>query len=57
MNSSDEYSVVGYPAPLTFIEQLMEQFSGSKTEDEISVWLNYEPGKYYARLPYNYVIR
>jgi protease-4 len=57
MNSSDEYSVVGYPAPLTFIEQLMEQFGGSKTEDEISVWLNYEPGKYYARLPYNYVIR
>ena len=57
MNSSDEYSVVGYPAPLTFIEQLMEQFSGSKTEDEVSVWLNYEPGKYYARLPYNYVIR
>ena len=57
MNSSDEYSVVGYPAPLTFIEQLMEQFGGSKTEDEISVWLNYEPGKYYARLPYNYVIK
>ena len=57
MNSSDEYSVVGYPAPLTFIEQLMEQFGGSKTEDEISVWLNYEPGKYYARLPYNYDIR
>lgn len=57
LTSSDQYSVAGYPAPLTFFEQLMEQFGGSNTEQEISVWLNYEPGKYYARLPYNYVIR
>ena len=57
LNSSDEYSVVGYPAPLTLIEQLMEQFGSSTSQKEISVWLNYEPGKYYARLPYNYVIR
>ena len=57
LTSSDQYSVSGYPAPLTFFEQLMEQFGGSNTEQEISVWLNYEPGKYYARLPYNYVIR
>lgn len=57
LNSSDEYSVVGYPAPLTLIEQLMEQFGSSSSQKEISVWLNYEPGKYYARLPYNYDIR
>ncbi len=57
LTSSDQYSVMGYPAPLSFFEQLMEQFGGSNTEQEISVWLNYEPGKYYARLPYNYVIR
>ena len=57
LTSSDQYSVSGYPAPLTFFEQLMEQFGGSNTEQEISVWLNYEPGKYYARLPYNYDIR
>ncbi len=57
LTSSDQYSVSGYPAPLTFFEQLMEQFGGSNSEQEISVWLNYEPGKYYARLPYNYVIR
>jgi hypothetical protein len=35
----------------------MEQFGSSTSQKEISVWLNYEPGKYYARLPYNYVIR
>lgn len=57
LTSSDQYSVAGYPAPLTFFEQLMEQFGGSNSEQEISVWLNYEPGKYYARLPYNYNIR
>ena len=57
LTSSDQYSVSGYPAPLTFFEQLMEQFGGSNSEQEISVWLNYEPGKYYARLPYNYDIR
>jgi protease-4 len=57
LTSSDQYSVAGYPAPLTFFEQLMEQFGGSNSEQEISVWLNYEPGKYYARLPYNYDIR
>jgi protease-4 len=56
MPSSDAYSVVGYPTPPTFLEQLMEQFGG-KTEDEISVFLNYQPGKMYARLPYNYDIR
>ena len=56
MTSSDDYSVVGYPTPPTFLEQLMEQFGG-KTEDEISVFLNYQPGKMYARLPYNYEIR
>ena len=57
LNSSDEYSVVGYPAPLTLIEQLMEQFGSSSSQKDISVWLNYQPGKYYARLPYNYDIR
>jgi protease-4 len=57
LTSSDQYSVAGYPAPLTFFEQLMEQFGGSNSEQEISVWLNYEPGKYYARLPYHYDIR
>ena len=56
LTSSDQYSVVGYPAPLTFFEQLMEQLGDSK-DPEISVWLNYEPGKYYARIPYTYNIR
>jgi protease-4 len=56
LTSSDEYSVAGYPAPLSFIEQLMEQFGGS-TDTDVSVWLSYQPGKFYARLPYNYEIR
>ena len=55
MNSSDEYSVVAYPTPPTFLQQLMEQFSGSSSD--ASVFLNYQPGRMYARLPYNYNIR
>ena len=52
LSSSDEYSVVGYPTPPTFMEQLLEQFGGGSKE--VSVFLNYEPGKMYARLPYDY---
>lgn len=55
LSSSDQYSVVGYPTPPTFFEQLMEQF-GTGPEDE-SVFLNYQPGRMYARLPYTYRIR
>lgn len=55
MNSSDEYSVVAYPTPPTFLQQLMEQFTGESSD--VSVFLNYEPGRMYARLPYNYVIK
>lgn len=52
----ETYSVSGYPTPPSFMEQLMEQFGGGSGSD-VSVWLNYEPGKMYARLPYDYVIR
>ncbi|MBO4634637.1 MAG: signal peptide peptidase SppA [Bacteroidales bacterium] len=52
MNSSDEYSVVAYPTPPTFLQQLMEQFSGSSSD--ASVFLNYQPGRMYARIPYEY---
>jgi len=55
LTSSDAYSVVGYPAPPTFMQQLMEQFGGSS--EDISVFQNYEPGRMYARIPYNYNIR
>ena len=54
--SSDAYSVVGYPTPPTFLQQLMEQFGGSAGSD-VSVFLNYEPGRMYARIPYTYDIR
>ena len=56
LNSSDAYSVEGYPAPLTFLQQLMEQF-GANPDSDISVFLNYEPGRMYARIPYTYDIR
>ena len=57
LNSSDEYSVQGYPTPPTFVEQLLEQFGTNKQDNEISAFLSYQPGKFYARMPYNYVIR
>ena len=50
--SSDEYAVVGYPAPLSFMEQLMQQFGSAEPEIGINKFLNYQPGKFYARLPY-----
>jgi protease-4 len=56
LNSSDDYSVVGYPAPPSFVQQLMEQF-GVNTGSDVSVFLNYEPGRMYARIPYTYDIR
>ena len=56
LNSSDDYSVVGYPAPPSFVQQLMEQF-GVNTGSDMSVFLNYEPGRMYARIPYTYDIR
>ena len=56
LNSSDDYSVVGYPVPPSFVQQLMEQF-GVNTGSDVSVFLNYEPGRMYARIPYTYDIR
>ena len=50
--SSDEYAVVGYPAPLSFMEQLMQEFGSAEPEIGINKFLNYQPGKFYARLPY-----
>jgi len=47
---------VGYPAPPSFVQQLMEQF-GVNTGSDMSVFLNYEPGRMYARIPYTYDIR
>jgi hypothetical protein len=49
--------VQGYPTPPTFVEQLLEQFGTNKQDNEISAFLSYQPGKFYARMPYNYVIR
>ena len=55
LTSSDAYSVVGYPAPPSFLQQILDQFGGGS--EDISVFLNYEPGRMYARIPYNYNIR
>ena len=52
--SSDDYCVVGYPAPPSFLQQLMDQFGGGSKD--ASVFLNYQPGKMYARIPYDYRI-
>lgn len=53
---SDSYTVTGYPTPPSFVEQLMSQFGGDGNESKLSVWLNYQPGKMYARIPYTYDI-
>ena len=66
--SSDEYSVVSYPLPPTFFEQLMQGMrpeepsilSGTPFEGlarEIASIKDGDPAKAYARLPYSLVIR
>ncbi len=57
LTSSDDYSVVGYPTPPNFMQQLLEQLGASSDGDVISAFLSYQPGQFYARIPYNYVIR
>ena len=57
--SSDDYSVASYPAVPSFFEQLMSQLGGSGMGEDIRlrVLKSYEPGRFYARLPYDYEIR
>ncbi|MCR5561120.1 MAG: signal peptide peptidase SppA [Bacteroidales bacterium] len=57
LTSSDDYSVVGYPTPPNFMQQLLEQLGAGSDGDDISAFLSYQPGQFYARIPYNYVIR
>ena len=66
----DDARIAAYPAPLTFVEQLMESFGQSNSEpailagtpfeamsSEVSSVLSAQPGKPMARLPYAYDIR
>ena len=66
--SSDDYGVVAFPKPLTFVEQLMEGMapqepsilSGTPFEGlarEAAALQAGDPAKAYARLPYSLVIR
>ena len=69
-HSSDEYKVVGYPQPLTLVQQLMEQMGQTGNEPYILSGTPFEalskavealkpgtPGQAYARLPYALDIR
>ncbi len=57
--ASDDYAVASYPAVPSFFEQLISQLSGLDTGSDVRLKLlkSYEPGRFYARLPYDYVIR
>ena len=57
--SSDDYSVASYPAVPSFFEQLMSQLGGSGMGEDVRlrVLKSYEPGRFYARLPYDFEIR
>ena len=70
LHSSDEYKVVGYPKPLTMIEDLMSQFGQGPEEPSIltgtpfqgmgkavEAMQNGNPATVYARLPYSIEIR
>ena len=57
--SADDYSVASYPAVPSFFEQLMSQLGGSGMGEDVRlrVLKSYEPGRFYARLPYDFEIR
>ena len=69
LHSSDEYSVVGYPKPLTFVEELLMSFGKTQEpyilsdtpfagmEQGLSALKSNRPGVVYARLPYAFDIR
>jgi len=70
LHSSDEYKVVGYPQPLTMLEELMLQFGQGPQEPSIlsgtpfqgmgkavEAMQNGNPATVYARLPYSLEIR
>ena len=70
LHSSDEYSVVGYPHPLTFVEELMMSFGKGNQEPSIlsgtpfagmekalEALKSQKTGLIYARLPYALDIR
>ena len=67
LTSSDQYAVVGYPAPPTFMEQILEQFNGSGSGENdirfgsfhfvIPDFDRESPMKVYARMPYLYEIK
>ena len=63
--SSDDYAVASYPAVPSFFEQLMSQLGGLGSGSDSRLGLDgrlralktYAPGRFYARLPYDYEIR
>ena len=59
--SSDDYAVASYPAVPSFFEQLMNQLgglgSGLGDDARLRALKSYVPGRFYARLPYDYDIR
>ncbi len=63
--SSDDYSVASYPAVPSFFEQLMSQLGGSGFGSDSRLGMDgrlralktYAPGRFYARLPYDFEIR
>ena len=63
--SSDDYAVASYPVVPSFFEQLMSQLGGTGSDMDSRLGLDgrlralksYEPGRFYARLPYDYEIR
>ena len=70
LHSSDEYRVVGFPRPLTFLEELMQSVGQGAEEPTVLAGTPFEglgrslavlkaqqPGAVYARLPYSIEIK
>ena len=57
VNSVNEVEIVNFPKPLTRIEMLMESLAKPAEQNILTKWAKASPGKVYARMPYDLIIK
>jgi ClpP class serine protease len=57
VNSVNDVEIVNFPKPLTRIEMLMESLAKPAEQNILTKWAKASPGKVYARMPYDLIIK
>lgn len=55
--STNEVEIVNFPKPLTSIELLIEGIAKPAEQNILTKWMKASPGKVYARMPYDLIIK